>query len=514
MRIARLIVIPACLTAALLADILPAAASENPTNLHTTPAKLRMSYESVKLPGTEKMGLLGGTFLYDVNDWFSIGPGAYGALSGQRGGFITLGLAGDLRLPLADQLELNTGLFVGAGGGRGGFQLQGGGLMLRSHLGLTLKSADWGNLGVGASYVDFPDGSIHSLQPYVAYEYPFRVLMTHGWPDLGPENDTTSSLQVSRQEFSLVYRHYRIPKGVKTDAGTLQHPTMQLLGIEWQHYLNDRLFVKLESEGAMGGRSNGYMQILLGGGYRLPVTSSTALIFSASAGVAGGGSVATGGGLLLDTSLGIQQNLTDSVYAEVDGGYVASPGASFKAMSFAAKLGVRYGTPDIDEMESIPVETLTQYGQQKLRVRFVQQTYLKDAPNWRNHHPDLNVNTLGFQGDYFVTPYLYLSGQGIAAWKGQAGGYMTGLVGGGLHLPVTSTPLFVELEGLVGAAGGGGLDVAGGLVWQANANVGVRLSDAYSLIGSYGTMRAPKGNFRARVIGISLAYYTSFFTAN
>ncbi|HKI61892.1 MAG TPA: hypothetical protein VKA31_06315, partial [Mariprofundaceae bacterium] len=50
-------------------------------------ARVITTYESVKLPGNEKMGLLGGAILFDVRDWLSVGTGAYGALAGQRGGF-------------------------------------------------------------------------------------------------------------------------------------------------------------------------------------------------------------------------------------------------------------------------------------------------------------------------------------------------------------------------------------------------------------------------------------------
>ncbi|CAN8140284.1 hypothetical protein THIOSC13_1810003 [uncultured Thiomicrorhabdus sp.] len=57
-----------------------------------------------------------------------------------------------------------------------------------------------------------------------------------------------------------------------TDSGLPQHPTVDLIGAEWSNYLNDNYFVKVESEGAMGGRSQGYMQIFLGGGYRYSLT--------------------------------------------------------------------------------------------------------------------------------------------------------------------------------------------------------------------------------------------------
>ena len=155
------------------------------------------------------------------------------------------------------------------------------------------------------------------------------------------------------------------------------------------------------------------------------------------------------------------------------------------------------------------MEDLAGFEAEHMRVRMVNQRYLQDAPNWRNHHANLDVDLLGFQLDYFVNDWFFLSGQGIAAYKGQAGGYMTGLVGAGVHMPLAETPLFAEADVLGGAAGGGGLDVAGGLVWQADASLGWRFSDAYSLQASYGLMQATGGNFKARVISLSIGYYFS-----
>ena len=490
--------------------VAPSTQADEAPYLAPTQAQLRFSFESITLPGSEQMGLLGGTFLYDVNNWLRVGPGAYGALTGQRGGFITLGLASEFRKELWSDVEINSGLFVGAGGGRGGFQLQGGGLMLRSHLGGSVHSA-WGNFGAGVSYVDFPNGSIHSFQPYLAYEYPFEVHVAKGWPDLSSERMVSHFAHSNESEFSVVYRSYRIPKGVVTDTGLPQHPTLNLLGVEWRRYLNKSLYTKIESEGAMGGNSKGYMQILLGGGYRYQLTESTALHASASLGVAGGGSVATGGGLLVDASLGLQQYLTDNLFVELGGGYVAAPDGDFRAASINAKLGHNFYMPDFGE-RSVGYGELATYEQHRMRMRLVHQTYLKNDPGWRNHHANLSVDLLGLQGDYFLSDRFYLSGQGIAAYSGQAGGYMTGLVGGGVHLPVFESPLFVDLELLGGAAGGGGLDVGGGLVWQANAGLGYQFSEPYSLIASYGRIQSVRGNFKAHVIGVSLAYHFALFS--
>lgn len=483
-----------------------------PDSIKPTQARFVTSYESLTLPNNEKMGLLGGSFLYDVNSWLALGGGAYGAMAGQRGGFITLGFSGEARKSIGDYLELNAGAFVGAGGGRGGYTLQGGGLMLRTQLGVMGKLGPYGHVGGGISRVDFPNGSIHSTQPYVSYTLPFSTLIPSGWIDL-PDRDAGPWLGVraAEQEFSVVYRRYSVPSGVLADNGKLQYKTIGLVGVEWNRYVSEHVFVKVESEGAMQGKSHGYMQILVGAGYRQALTDSTWLKLSGAIGPAGGGNVATGGGVLLDAQLTMQQKLGDHLFVETGVGYVRTPGSGFKATSFSSMLGYHFFNPDVDR-ESIDISDLDGFEAKHLRIRMVNQRYIKDAPNWRNHHANLDVDLLGFQLDYFINDWVYLSGQGISAYKGQAGGYMTGLVGTGVRIPLFDTPLFFGANALVGAAGGGGLDVAGGLVWQADASFGWQFSGAYSLQASYGMMRAHKGNFKARVISLSLGYYFSIPT--
>jgi len=473
----------------------------------TTQARFSMTYESVNLPANEKMGLLGGSLLYDVNDWLALGGSAYGAMAGQRGGFITLGAAAEIHRDIGEYLEINAGGFVGAGGGRGGFALQGGGLMLRTYAGALLKSDAWGALGGGVSWVDFPNGAIHSVQPYLSYAFPFTTLLPKGWVEL-PADDAGTWLNIgtAEQEFIVLYRRYRIPSGVVTDRGTPQHRSMGLMGVEWDRYLDDHWFIKLESEGAMQGQSHGYMQILAGAGYRQALNRESWIKLSLAVGPAGGGSVATGGGVLLDAQLAFQRKLTDHLFVQSSLGYVNAPGASFHATSFSLGGGYHFETPDTHAAQ-VSLPDLAGFDARHLRIRLVDQRYVQDAPNWRNHHAKLDVDLLGFQLDYFVNDWFYLTGQGIAAYKGQAGGYMTGLVGAGVHIPLAQTSWFAEADLLGGAAGGGGLDVAGGLVWQADVAIGWRLNEAYSVQGSYGIMQAPQGNFRSKVLSISLGYY-------
>ena len=468
-------------------------------------ARFKTSYESLTLPANEKMGLLGGTFLYDAADWLSIGGSAYGAMEGRRGGFITLGVVSELRKRLGPHVTLNLGAFVGAGGGRGGYTLQGGGLMVRTYGGAALSLGGFGNLAAGLSRVSFPNGNIHSTQPYISYEYPFFALIPRGWIALRhTAYNFGFAPRQTEQELAVVYRRYAIPSGVQQDNGQPQHHTIGLAGVEWNRYFNANVFLKVESEGAMQGESHGYMQILLGLGYRAKLLNSSWLKISGSLGPAGGGSVDTGGGLLMDGQLRLQQKISEHLFAELGVGYVSAPGASFKADSLSAMIGYHMYSPDV--RRAVASADFSGFEAKHLRMRLVNQRYIKDAENWRTHHPELNIDLLGFQADYFVTDWFYLSGQGISAYQGQAGGYMTGLVGAGVRFPIAHTPIYFESDALGGAAGGGGVDVGGGLVEQANVGLGWQLSNAYDLQVKYGMMRAPKGHFRARVLSLSLGY--------
>jgi hypothetical protein len=474
--------------------------------LAPTPTTLRVTTETLSLPGGEKMGMLGGDLLFDVSDTVRLGVGTYGAVRGERGGFITLGVSGEVHQRFSPSWVGHAGLFVGAGGGRGGYTLSGGGLMLRGDVGLTYETAGYGNLGFGLSHVKFPSGVIGSTQPYLQYEYPFYSLLSSGWHASSATSNSTGMRMVKpgANEFAMVARSYKIPSSVVRDDGTPQHASMALLGVEWLSYVDDRWFLKLESEGAMGGESNGYMQILAGGGYRLPLTSSTAVKFHAAAGPAGGGGVDTGGGLLVDVGVGLQQKISKRTALELSIGEVRAPSRTFRAHSVGLKLDYLFGLPDVSS-EPVAWNALEGFDPQSLRVRVANQTYFKASPQWRNRSIDDSVSNLGVQLDYFVSPNWFLTGQGLAAYAGDAGAYMTGQIGVGAQWPL-SERWFVEGEALVGAAGGGGLAVGGGLVAQGNASVGYRLSKSLSILATAGRVDAIRGDFKANVAGISMAY--------
>jgi len=478
-------------------------------------AEFQFTFEDLTLHEfkDETMGLMGANLLFQLDGypWLFVGGASYGSLTGARGGFITLGLTSDIHFDLNEQLSTHANVFMGAGGGHGGYQLQGGGLMLRGSVGISSQHKI-GNFGLGVSHVNFPNGHVVSNQIYGSYQYQFQSLIGHGWLDtvVGSQEEWEKE---NDHLFSLVYRQYVVPNGALASSGQLQHKTVGLVGVEWQQALNDWSFVSIESEGAMIGRSNGYMQTLFGGGVYQQLTQNLRVDASMHAGMAGGGNVDTGGGLLVGLKSGLQLKVSHDFGVTLEAGVVRAPMASFKAVNYGLKINSSFATPAVDLGESVSLSKLYLFDVEHMRIRFTQQTYMATAASrqkWRAHHANRDVNLLGIQSDYFLNNNFFISGQGIAAYEGQAGGYMTGLVGGGFRYRFFDKWAF-ESEALVGAAGGGGLAVGGGLVWQVNSGINYAAGDAYEVLLQAGHMASVKGQFAANVISLSAGYQFSFF---
>ena len=482
---------------------------ESKNNIALKRAYYRHSFDELSLPGNEKMGFVGGGLLYELRPNFFIGPEAFGAASGNRGGFITLGMSADRAFPINEDLSVETGLHIGAGGGRGGLQLSGGGLMYRGNLGLSINTGYNGHIGLGVSHYKFPNGYIDSTQPYISYRHGFNALHGRGWADPSEvKHGEVSNLK--EREFSTVIRTYAVPGHVRRDNGTPQHKSLGLLGVEFANYVRPDSFVKLEAHGAMQGQSNGYMQILAGGGQRLRLSDRVEVKLGIAAGVAGGGGVATGGGVIFDTQAGIKVNLSEKLFTEFALGEVKASDGEFESDAVSLKVGYRFGNPVIVPGNE-PTDAVRGFDQSNFRFRFSNQTYLNSDTNWRNHSQNLNIDNLGVQLDYFINKTAYLSGQGFAAYRGKAGAYMSGLVGMGFHIPITET-LYIDFEGLAGAAGGGGTNVGNGFVTQFNTQLGVNFNERDSIALGLGRIVATDGDFRANVVSLSYIHKFSLFT--
>ena len=226
--------------------------------------------------------------------------------------------------------------------------------------------------------------------------------------------------------------------------------------------------------------------------------------------------------MLAAADVGLQWEVAPAWQVDVAAGYFAAPEGSLRAKTLTLRVAHAFGgLPSVSSKAASDSKgglatsansslTGVEFEPRALRVRFAEQHYFKGNADWRSL-PQVEVGNLGFQFDYFMNPEWYLTGQGLGAYTGKAGAYMTGQLGVGTHRAL-GTNTFVEVEALAGAAGGGGLSTGGGLVYQLNANLGWQVNEHTAVLLGAGELKAANGNLRAHVAGLSVAYRFNAFT--
>lgn len=465
----------------------------------SVPVQMGLGFETVRLPGGERMGLAAGQLLFQIGpDWW-LGPVAYGAATGQRGGFFVGGVELQRRWALGGGLGLAAGLSLGGGGGAAA--PVGDGLMLRPAL--TLLQA-WGPLqaGLSLSEVRFPGTAIRSRQAglVLGWAGSFDHLPLASVGQRVPA-DQRSGLGVDAMALTVM-RHQ--PHG----AGNTTLPFL-LLGTRL-----DRRFAGidgswgLEAAAAAQGRAAGYMEILAHAGLDWQPLQGLRLGLRGAAGLGGGGAVPAGGGGLLRLDGTLAVNL--------------HPG-----WQVGASWGRTQGrTPAMDATRSglwlaADLEPLASPGTPG-RAGTVQRTswgggLLHMAPVQRRDGSRQALDAITLVLERWIGPHAYASGQAWSALGGAAGGYSVGLVGGGLATAARPGGWQFGAELLAGGAGGGGVAGVAGALLNAQAWAALPLGDGAQHTGGDNGRRlriglgavAAQGGGGARPV-LSLTWQTAF----
>ncbi len=479
-RCARLLALLFCL------PLVPVQAEEP---LRPVAGGLRLSFEDLRLPGGEWLGLVGLTRFLSRENGVYVGLGTYGAVTGRRGGFFTGGFEGGWQYRWRS-LEAGAGLFVGGGGG--GSAPQGGGLMIRPQMGMTWATAG-GRLGVQASWVQFPNGGIDSRQLALAWSRDWPLWVQPGWGE-GPKWRGRSHAQW----FGVQSTHY-FPRPDSGLGGDLPG-RMDLVGVRWRPHWRGRWYGDFETAGAWGGGVDGFAQVLAGIQGWWPVSPRWQLGAGVMLGAAGGGRVHTGGGVVARGWGGVMWHYPDEWGWSLEGGYTTARDGRFAGASLALGLSHRWRAlrPEVNGR--------AQARWHRWRVRPAWQRYLDMGAGDRKFSrlDGVPVDLVGLKIDRFLGGGAYLSGQAWGAFDGGAGGYAVGFLGlGWSHLSGRWHP-WGEVN--LGAAGGGGIAVGPGILAQPMLGVARVLAGDGVLSLAAGRAWALQGTFAAWVLELSAEY--------
>ena len=468
----------------------------------------RFTYETLQLPQNENMGLLAANYLMFVNENAYTGIGLYSAMTGERGGFFTGGLEAGMQFRLFARTKIDGGIFVGAGGGGGA--PQGGGLMLRPHAGL-LYDLNAYRIGFNASRVYFPNGQIDSTQFSLSLEKTFTARVGQGW--ISPTTSSNEQFNANKpglvkKEFGISLTSYFPENGTRDTAGKIQDRRMDLIGAEFKRFLDPNRFLSFEVAGAVGGEIDGYAQVLFGAGYLYNVNKHNAIYGSLSIGGAGGGEVDTGGGTVAGLAISYQHKLDQKRGLAVSGRYLRAPDGELSAPGISVTANYHFNSLSVSPSVNTDLLTLSP----KTRhwtIRVESQRYFPIGDNGRKSSAstDADIDVFGLAIETRLSPRVFVSAQTQGAYRGGAGGYATGLIGMGVRTAdLFSRPVRARAQWMIGAAGGGGVDVGGGLLTQAMIGLEFQPGKTWGLLISGGRAQAPDGNFRADVASIGLTY--------
>jgi len=466
---------------------------------------LRFSFEEIDMPDAdERMGLYGMGAYDRLNPWLYGGITAYGAASGRRGGFFTGGYTLGVERQLTDNWNFDVGSYIGAGGG--GAAAQGGGLMIRPHIGFNYDFS-WAALGLSYTYVDFPNGDISSDSFALSLDIPFSS-PTLNWEDDGltaAEYFGTDLKNVSRHRSHLAarVRTYYPANGSKNTYGGSIDDSLGLVGVEYSYFLNNNWFATFETAGAATGGVGGYAELLAGLGYRLPLTKDDrlALLPALTIGGAGGGAVETGGGFVARANIGLEYRLSKYLSLIMDGGYFTAPDGNFDTPFIGFNLAYVMETFAQDQ-KGTPLKETDIIETTKWRFRPAHQWYFNAQ---RKTGPSRDMNLMGGKIDWMGGDWWYLTGQGLSAYEGGAGGYSEGHWGAGIISPSWKNwQLYGEI--LIGAGGGGGVDSGSALLYKPSIGLEYNLNRNFSLQTGIGKVISNYGNLDANIIDASLVW--------
>ncbi|MDD7913165.1 hypothetical protein [Polaribacter ponticola] len=474
----------------------------------------KLDFLSLDLPANDpNMGFTGIHYNLMINDWSYAGLGIYGAVSGNKGGFFTLGINAGIKKYITEDLYLDTGFHFGGGGGASA--PDGGGAFILPHFNLGYNFKNF-SINSGWSYANFfDDGDIKGHQLNVGLEIPLDYSYSN-YENLESKFDynnlKTSKWNVPSKKTSMMFHVNNLKiKGRTQNSSGVKYSgeTIRLAGFELASYLSKNWFAFLKLDGAFDGIKAGYMDVFLGGGYQFYFNKNrTNIATKFGLGAGGGGGVDTKGGFLIYPDISIEQQIFKDIYLSVNKGFVMSPDSHFYTSSFG--VGLKYY---LERNGIISNEKSFSTGIFKgLEVITKHDLYFNAK---RDTNPTENLHQISLQVNLGLNKNLYVAGQTSFANFGNAGAYAEGIVGIGIKTnSLLNNKLTLFAQGLGGAAGGGGISTGEGLIVKPSTGFSYQLNKTLSFRTAAGYVKAKGGNLSSTFLNFGIKYNLSILKMN
>lgn len=471
-------------------------------------SRIRFSGESVNMKNEADIGFLGiGYEVFGLSSKFPhwyFGANTYSALTGIRSGFFVFGVSTGIQKPIIkDKLSYDLGLFLGGGGGSGA--PDGGGLMVRPHIDLEARISKRLSLRAGLSAVDFPSGAITSLHANVGLSLDVDTYFTDKLLNISKGEKAIGFNKINVAMLSTTLFNYK--KGpLKTDKTVnTEAPVISILGLEFNRFLTNHLYATLELGGAFKGGVDGFMVYMSGLGYEIPLLKNNLFLDArALIGGAGGGDVSFGGGLAAQAEIGLGLNIKKYTL-KFNYGKTFAPNGNFESDHLDIALGKTfkiYKNPKINSQELI---SDSEVKKDDFSFTTFNRAYFSGNKKDKNGRLYNDVfNSISFEVEKKFNKDLSVVAATVWAYQGDYGAYAEGWLGLQYYYHITDK-LRATAKGLVGAGGGGGINLGSGLAYQYTLGLERDINKKWSFVANIGQVRPLlKGNFTPVLLDLGI----------
>jgi hypothetical protein len=465
-----------------------------PINFSLTHEQINLSNNKSDSTYNQKIGLTGVSVNIEDPSGFFLGASSYFASTGDRGGFIGIGLNTGYNLLINDLIRLSPSLFVGAAGGAG-VDSVGGGWIVRPSFAATLDlKYVW--IGGGVSYLVAPQGNLESTQPFAQISIPYDFMFTnflfdHKFYAQRPASEQISNTTFRKYRFSPVAKIYDTPALLKTTDDVSLGKNIMLAGVNIEHFMNKNWFFNLELLGAFSTKVNGYMTLMGGPGFSYQLIEDLYIEPQIKIGMLGGGKVDVAGGLGTEPSLDVVWEVGQHTNFNVGWGYLYSFGGNFQFYTAHLGMGVQFDVHETKERYNNTYRgyALSTHQQSNWKIAASSSHYFIEKDTGH----DIDLIGLGIR--YFLTPWLSIDGTGLWPYLGNANGYASGTIGPSFETNVYGPVGVIASLAAGPAAKAKKMPVGTGLVVSANTGLKFDINNELSLLTTVGFVRYGGGGY-------------------
>jgi len=442
--------------------------------------EIESDYDTLQSPKTTIKGLHRLFVGVPAGQNLSFGQALYSGASGDGGGAFFWGFEGVKRFPMTSKLDLAFSGFLGGGGGAS--QVVGDGTMWRvGAIGEYALTPNWG-IRAGVSHISISGAPIDDWATSFGLRY-----------QLSGPTKTESTDRLKLAAISLRASRFQFPSSLSR-SGTSQ-TALQLMGAEASFDIASGYEIFLGADGAISG-GDGYMQVLGGLRKRLPLGAAS-LLGQTSFGFGGGGNVDTGGGLIAGAAVGVAFPVGEKFSLDLTYGVLEALDTAVSG--HGAQLGLSRVFQRDSSQGHIGDQQRWQIGL-GISAQPPNSSYMKSRSNV-GIQPVMQESSI----DFFISDSTYLTGNAQTTVSGGVAGYAVGLLGLGHEFDVGDVLRF-SIEGHVGAAGGGGVDVGNGLLGGARLEADYLLNSNSSVSLGLGLLKSFDGGLNVPIVQLGFKH--------